>query len=227
MPTEKRDPILFARRDTETLRMFVEALNTESFHVPVPTKGGWSLRREDYRPVRRELRRLVQTWFESGPNVKKLLSNDRILGEAALGIPARILATQGAGARVTFTIARSNVSAREFALGLFFDFLFNPLNEKLGGPCKHCGIYYVKKTRRQLVYCSQRCGLRHTAISATRGRRAQEHLDRLEIAKRLTSQWIETSKSIAWKEWVHSRQPAISKNWLTRAVRKGELVEQN
>ena len=227
MPARRQDPILIAPSDAIALIKFVKALNAESVEIDVPKEGGSEKLKIDNRPVRRELRRFVRAWFESGPNVERLFSNDLILGKAALEIPARILATQGAGARVTFATSRNDISPRGFALGLFFDFLFNPLNEKLGGPCKHCGIYYVKKTGRQLVYCSQRCGLRHTAISATRGRRAQEHLDGLEIAKRLTVEWIETSKSIPWKEWVHSRQPTISKNWLTRAVRKGELVEQN
>jgi hypothetical protein len=114
---------------------------------------------------------------------------------------------------------------RRIALGNFIDFLLNPFNEKLGGPCKRCGKYYVKRTKRQAVYCSKRCGRRQTALSASRKRRKQEHLDRLKLAKQMVLGWVKTNKSQSWKEWIHSREPTISKNWLTRAVRKGELVE--
>ena len=111
----------------------------------------------------------------------------------------------------------------EIALGLFLSFLINPYNEKLGEPCKHCNKFYVKKTKRQVTYCSKRCGLRHTSQAAIQRHRQREHLKKLKMVERVSAKWAETKRSKDWKSWV-SNEALVSKNFITRAMRDGELV---
>jgi hypothetical protein len=110
----------------------------------------------------------------------------------------------------------------DIALGLFFLFLLNPFNLKLGGPCKRCSEYYVK-TKRQTVYCSQRCGRKQTSRNAVKHQRQEEHRILIEKAKLYSVRWASTKTRKGWKEWV-SDNTLISRHWLSRYVRKGELV---
>ena len=113
----------------------------------------------------------------------------------------------------------------ETALGHFIQFLLNPYNEKLAGPCKGCGNYYVKKTeRKKTVYCSERCGHRLTSRLANKKRRDRDHKRRIELAKRWAAKWSNEKTADSWKEWV-SKKTGITKHWLTRAVRKKDIKE--
>jgi hypothetical protein len=226
MTTRKQESVLLLTPDEETLRMFVGALNTESFYFPIPVKDGWLRHTGDYRPVQRELRRLAQAWFDSGPNVAKLFSADSVLAQAALHCRAHLIPTKTSRAQLVCVTAPENMppgEPLEIALGLFLNFLINPYNQKLGGPCKNCDKFYVKNTKRQRVYCSKRCGLNHTSQSTLRKHRQQEHLAKLKTAERHAAMWVKTKTSKDWKSWV-SNEATISKNFLTRAVRNGELV---
>jgi hypothetical protein len=207
--------------------MFADSLNTKFFYLPFPVKSGLQRIKGDYQPVQRELHRLVQAWFDSGPNVSKLLEANPILARAALRFHAHLIPTKSGRAKLTYTPNPEGMAPGdplEIALGLFLNFLLNPYNEKLGGPCKHCGKYYVKKTKRQVVYCSKQCGLKHTSQTAIRKYRLQERKEMLEKAKWYLARWTKTKTSKDWKEWVY-RETRISKNFLTRAVRNGELIE--
>lgn len=110
------------------------------------------------------------------------------------------------------------------AIGLFLDFLLNPLNTRLGGPCLNCGKYFVKENDQHRVYCSRHCGLRHTALAVNRRRRAREHDERLQIARKSAAEWAKSRSQVHCKEWV-SGHTGISKNWLTRRLKSGELSE--
>jgi hypothetical protein len=117
------------------------------------------------------------------------------------------------------------VKPLEIALGHFIQFLLNPYNGKLGGPCDYCGSYYVKKTeRKKTVYCSERCGHRRASGLANRERRDREHKIQIELAAQWTAKWLNAKTAKPWKEWV-SNESHIKKHWLTRAVRNGEIAE--
>lgn len=222
MTIKNPDSILLVPPGLERLNGFASNLNTELTSIPIPMPIGWRKARIEYRPVQQELRRLVQAWFDSGPNVENLLGSDPALAKAAWNFRAHLVASKGAQARLIYDPTPDEISPRATALGLFFDFLLNPYNQKLGGPCKHCNAYYLKKTKRQNVYCSKRCGLRHTSQTAIREQRGLEHMRTLERAKEFGEMWAKTKTSKSWKEWVSARA-LISKHWLTRAVRRGEL----
>lgn len=207
--------------------MFVGALNTDSFVFISPGQNGWRKKQGDFHDVKRELRRLVQAWFDSGPNVQKLWSEDPQLTRLSHIVRAYMLPTHGGRVQLTYMDGPdtdlSPGDPIEIALGLFFLFLLNPFNERLGGPCKGCEKYYVKKTKRQIKYCSQTCGRKHTSKLSIRQQRQKEHSRKIGQAKQCLTKWASTNTRKGWKEWV-SDNTLISKHWLSRCAGKGELV---
>ena len=85
-----------------------------------------------------------------------------------------------------------------------------------------CGIFYVKKTSRQKVYCSRRCGATRTAAAVTRKRREKERAQNLRRAQEAASHWATDRTRVPWKQWV-SNKTEITVKWLTRAVNRGDL----
>ena len=161
MRRTKADPVLLLTPGEDEIAMFCNALNTEFVSFPVPTERGWQRVQTDCRTVQRELHRLVRNWFESGLNVKKLFEADPLLARASMRFPAQMIPTQTGQARLIYMTAPESMKPGdplEIALGLFLSFLLNPANSKLAGPCRQCGKYYLKKTKRQVVYCSDICG---------------------------------------------------------------------
>jgi hypothetical protein len=224
---EKQQSVFRYPPTLDTLKMFVGALNTTVFTYPTPTKDGWQEARGDYRDVNQELRRLVQAWFDSGPNVEKLWSEDPMLARLSHIVRASMVPTKGSRAYLIYMggpeTGLSPGDPVKIALGLFFYFLLNPYNEKLGGPCKHCGKYYVKKTKRQIAYCSQLCGRKHTSKTFIQQHRQREHMEAIERVRQYLVKWATTDTRKGWKEWV-SNQALISKQWLSRYEKRGELV---
>jgi hypothetical protein len=224
-------PILAGPPGVDMLERFVELLNLDDYWFATLIEdrkkiGG------DYRPVRQELRRLVRAWYNSGPNVCKLLDAVPRLNQFAEDFRPYFIPTTGRTAHLAYLdVPEYSAHSKpiDLAFGLFLKFLINPFNEKLGGPCKDCHKFYVKKTRRQNVYCSKRCGLKHTSMAAIRNQRAKKHSAKLEEAKRLSTMWVKTGTSKGWKEWsadrsVGSKYP-LTKHWLTRAAKNEELLE--
>lgn len=228
MTKRKQNSILLFAPDLEELKDFTEPLNTEYFWFRSPVKGGSERVLKDYRPVQKELRRLVQAWFDSGPNVQKLLNEDPVLAREAQRFRAHLIPTNTGHAKLDYLTAPEKMNPAEplaTALGLFIDFLLNPFNERLGGPCACCGKYYVKKTeRKKTVYCSKTCGHRLTSCVANQARRDREHQKQLKLAMQWTVRWLNAKTAVPWKEWV-SKRTHLTKHWLTRAVRNEELVE--
>ena len=224
---KEQQPVFRYAPTLDTLKMFVDALNTDFFTFISPGKDGWKKVRGDYRAVNKELRRLVQAWFDSGPNVEKLWSEDPALARLPHIVRAYMFPSKGSRAYLTYMdgpeTGLSPGNPLEIALGLFFLFLLNPYNEKLGGPCKRCWKYYVKKTERQIVYCSKGCGRKHTSKVFIQKQRQQEHLETIEKAKQYLAKWASTNTRKGWKEWV-SDNTLVSKHWLSRYERNGEIV---
>ena len=226
MRDKKPDGILRFGPDLYTLQMLVGALNTSSYAFLVPTEGGWRKVRGDFTPVNRELRRLVQAWFDSGPNVSKLMSEETSFARLSPILRAYLMPTSGGRAHLVYMGGPDTGLAPghplDDAIGMFYLFLLNPYNEKLGGPCKQCGRYYVKHTKRQIVYCSKRCGLKRTSTAFLKKQRQQDRQQKVEKAKRSAKRWAATRIHQGWKEWVSS-DTQISMNFLTRLVKSGEL----
>jgi hypothetical protein len=218
--------VLAAAPDERSLTRFVQLLNLKEYWNASPIEGGRKIG-GDYLPIQTELRRLVQAWRDHGQNVLRLLDANPTLSQAAQQFRPYFIPTEGTSARLAFLTPpeySDNVKPEEIAIGLFLPFLLNPANETLRGPCKECGDYFVKKEPRHSVYCKRKCALKHTSKAATRKKRREEYIEKLERARRFSTQWCQvkhTSKE--WKEWV-SKAAQISKNWLTRAVNEGDLI---
>jgi hypothetical protein len=108
------------------------------------------------------------------------------------------------------------------ALQDFMILITNPLWEYLGGPCARCGDYYLKKVRRQKIYCSRNCGAEATAVATTRRRRQQEHADKVRYAQNAIADWSKAKSRLGWKEWV-SNETGYTARWITRAVTNDAL----
>jgi len=228
MEKTKLKPILASAPGMETLNQFVRLLNTTDYWGASLIQGKQKIG-GDYRPIQAEMRRLVRAWFDSGPNVSKLLDANPMVNRATRDTTPYFIPTKSGNAQLAYlTTPEFSPGSKplEIALGHFIQFLLNPYNERLGGPCKCCGSYYVKKTeRRKTVYCSERCGHRLTSRLANGERRDRDHKKRLKLAEQLTAKWLNTKTAKSWKEWVPNEDARITKHWLTRAVRNGEIVE--
>lgn len=227
MKRTRFESVLLAQPNMDRLKDFLLALNSRSFGFDLPPDRSWKIVRNSSHTVQRELRLLVQAWFDSGPNVKALFRSNAVLASAAQDLRAVIVANEGPTARLkieTIPVSMNAVEPLTIAHSLFLDFLLNPFNTRLGGPCAHCNQYFIRNDLRQKVYCSKRCGRKHTALEVNRNRRAREHRDKLEKAQISIAKWVKARTRADWKDWV-SKDPTISKNWLTRRVNSDELIE--
>ena len=217
-------PVVLLIPGPDDLEGFKEAINYEGSWVPGRGRDSVKGVAKDYRPVHRELRRLLTAWRDSGPNISKLAIAEPFLTRR---FAAQLIPNPSRFAQMAYFTAPGDIEQAEpvaIAQGLFMNFLLNQDNERLGGPCRHCDKYYVMKTKRQDVYCSKQCGQKHTSQAAIRKYRRVQHAKKLEKANRYAARWAKTKTSKDWKDWIN-RETLISKNFLTRAVRNGELLE--
>jgi hypothetical protein len=173
-----------------------------------------------------ELRWLVAKWFASGPNLQKMLHSDDVLWGAVQNSWKSLYCPTSTGrARLLMFPTCPGVdkqSAEDVAHTLFAALTLNPECDLLAGPCARCTAYYIKKTRRQKIYCSQRCGSAATALPAVRKKRADEHARKVKAVQAVVSRLRPTSSERTWKEWV-SKHADVTVKWLSRAANKGEL----
>jgi hypothetical protein len=192
--------------EKEALKDFVAVLNTQSKEVDVRT-----------------LRRLLQQWRDSGKNTNKLFALEPRLRR--VGMQSYVTGTESPRAELISTPHLDSKDPISVAEGRFLSFLLNTHNESLGGPCAECGEYFIKQTRRkEVVYCSQRCGRRVSSRLANRNRRQSERKEQLQLVKQSIEGWKRSKSKLDWKEWV-SREKKFSKNWMTRAMKSGEISE--
>jgi len=211
------------------LRQFVRELNDEhrTDGAPEPP-GGWIELRPEYQRTVMELRRLVDAWRASGPNVLKLFKTEHQLVGKELKLLGYIRPTKTAQARLIL-IDNSQLKDAQDPIAnanrSFLHFLWNPMNERLGGPCLYCGKYFIKRTHTQArKYCTQVCGDRFTSRSANQKTREAKREHKLRLVRNAIHQWSTTKTKQEWKSWVAARFP-VKKNWITRAVKSGDLDE--
>jgi len=193
--------------------------------------------------LRDNLRRLIERWQASGPNLEKMMYGDlELFTEVQLACRARW--TPGSEGRAFLYLMPDYQERRERkvrqgqdgkwrttpeaqAIVLFHFLTLNPQCEKLAGPCARCGNYYVKKRASQKVYCSRRCGNAATAVARTRVRLKAEHEDKMLRAKTVIQEWnaLESRPMLDWQLWLKRRDPGITKKFVTRWANKGELPQ--
>lgn len=176
--------------------------------------------------VQTELRQLVKMWLDSGPNLRKMFQeNPELARRAQNGITHLIPSETGGGYLLWMPelLDEDVKSMRDGALVHFMSLIANPMWELLGGPCRRCGDFYLKRTKGQRTYCTQKCGSKATAGSAMKAKRQKEHDQKIAKAQKLIKQWEERKRRIDWRQWVSSK-PGFTDRWLTRAVNKGQLI---
>jgi hypothetical protein len=231
MKMRKRQPnnaILLNDLTKVGLTALVVSLNLDrADHVPPGPEREAILTKWKNSEFRLELRRLVKEWRDSGPNLDKLFQEKPDLARRCRGTTI-VLPSQGGAGRLVWNpdLGLKPLTEKESALFQFMTLIINPEWKMLGGPCPRCEKYFIKKTNRQIaVYCSRTCATATTALAATRRKREEDRKAKLAIARRSIETWRKLrGRKSPWKEWVVSRHPGeMSLNWLTRAVKSGEL----
>jgi hypothetical protein len=131
----------------------------------------WKRLRLPESEIQNELRRLVEAWKRSGPNVRKLFEQEPEL--AAFSKRGQITFYPTDTARGYLEWSPSDViqgvsSPKDVARDRFMTLITNPSWEALGGPCLCCKDYFLRMVDRPRVYCSARCGARVSAVVAVR-----------------------------------------------------------
>lgn len=189
-----------------------------------------------------ELKRLVEAWNNSGRNLARMLESHSelypyIYHDNGTSPFQGILVVDGSGLAIGIS-ALIGVNrwvlpehrSIDLARQMFIELLINPQRELLSDkPCARCGRYYCKKTARQKVYCSRKCGKDGTAAYATKKRLRAERQNKLLVAAGEAQKWTSARTKEDWKRWVSKqaagRHEGLTPKFLTRAVNKGELTE--
>lgn len=137
-----------------------------------------------------------------------------------------IFAPSGTGAYPAVVYAgKAPWTAWDYALNQFVVLMFNPIRDKLAGPCARCGKYYIKKRASQKVYCSRICGNAATAVARTRKKWDEEHREKLELAKRAMTKWSQAITKEPFQQWAQRHYKGLTTRFLTRAINNKELPE--
>lgn len=177
----------------------------------------------------KELRRLLEAWSASGPNLQKLFTQYPEIERRTKYGETIFLATKSGRGHLEWTpnpIGANRSSAKREVLEDFMMLIANPRWELLGGPCARCGDYFLKHTKRQKVYCSRICSSAATAIPAMKRKRQEEQTRKIRSAQQCISEWGMTKRRLGWKEWV-SNETGYTTRWITRAVNRGALRPPN
>lgn len=183
------------------------------------------------------MRRLVESWQQSGPSLTKMMLADVALLWKLKKMTWRAQWVPTSTPRAYLTLfpvipknmmkkchdGKRRMTPEGEARMLFSRLTLNPEWDKLGGPCGRCAKYFIKNTARHRKYCTRQCGSFATAKASTRERLDQEHADKLRRAEAAARLWPRARTNLDWKLWVKQKEPDISPKWLTRAVNKGEL----
>ena len=207
------------------MQNIVSALNGPTIHI---TAADHSRPKKRISPPmsasQKQLQRLVREWMDSGPDLLKMFRKEPELEQLVRNGVTRFYPVHGGRGHLDWIPAVSELpsSYEAHALEDFMVLITNPLWELLGGPCVRCNNYYLKKTRRQKIYCSRSCGAKQTAHEAVTRRRKEEHSKKLRLAAKAGREWGEKKRRDTWREWV-SRRTGLTGRWITRAVNRGEL----
>jgi hypothetical protein len=127
----------------------------------------------------KKLRSLVDRWFDSGPDLQKMLIEDPELHRQLNNGRCHVVPT-GTGGRLLALPAGAGqgpLSGDQAALTLFTTLVTHPLASRLGNRCEKCGQYYLKNSMRQKLYCSSRCARSRSALSSARKQRTAKHTE--------------------------------------------------
>lgn len=207
----------------------LELLNTGTSKIPNPDANALSIWKVvDRSDVQRRLKRLISQWLECDQNLSKLFRRSPILAHNCGNGKTFLMPNRDGNPQLAWSPVLSDgitIPVERAALTHFVQFIVNPLAPTLGGPCARCGNFYEKKTKRQKTYCSRNCGSASTALLATRKRRGEAKLEKIQRAQKEIWKWDMARPPQPWKKWVSARTAnEITVKWLTRAARDGLIA---
>jgi hypothetical protein len=216
------DPILAK----QNLLELVKVLNRTQIKVSTASNpGNTRIRHLELTPQQVELRRLVEKWRKSGPNLTVMFRREPELARRTKFGRTTFWPTETGRGYLDwegYPAEGAPESLEDRALCDFMTLITNPNWELLGGPCFRCGDYYLKKARRRSKYCSRRCSSRETASVSTGNSRKKQHAEKICRAQEQIDEWCKTKRRETWKVWV-SRKTNLTSRWLTRAEHNGKI----
>jgi hypothetical protein len=210
----------------QNLRALVKALNKTQIKVTTAKDRGESrVHRLELSSQQVELRRLVENWMKSGPNLEKMFKEEPGLARRAKYGRTTFWPTGSGRGYLDWEAYPTETGPRslnDLALSDFMTLITNPDWELLGDPCTRCGDYYLKKARRRTKYCSRKCSSKETATASTKSWRQEQQADKIRCAQESIDEWCKVKRREAWKKWV-SRKTKLTDRWLTRAEHNGKI----
>jgi hypothetical protein len=108
------------------------------------------------------------------------------------------------------------------AAWLFAKFITSPFYDRIG-QCPYCSRYFFSIRGGDKKYCSRTCATGFTARQAVKARRAEAQQEKINRAQAAITKYESLmGRDEDWKEWV-KKKAKVSRNWLTRAVERGDL----
>jgi hypothetical protein len=215
------------------MKELVRTLNGPRIRIRIPRPGGLTVvrrKRLEFSGMEQELRRLVEKWAASGPNLRKLFRQEPELVHRTKDGTTIFYATRSGRGHLDWSpltqrphpseFESTPISPRDEALKHFMILISNPEWTLLAGPCKRCGDYFLKKTARKRVYCSKTCGATATAVPSITRKRQQERAAKIANAQERIDRYQFTKSWPDWKRWVAS-DTQFTLHWLSQALRRG------
>lgn len=211
------------------LNNLLELLNKGTSKIPNPDADSDSIWKVvDKSDVQRRLKSLVSQWMECDQNLSKLFRRSPTLAHNCANGKTFLIPNRDGIPQLAWSPVLSDgitIPVERTALTHFVQLIVNPLAPTLGGPCARCGNFYAKKTKRQNTYCSKNCGSASTALLATRKRRDEAKVEKIQWAQKEIWNWDEARPPQPWKKWVSARtRGEITVKWLTRAAGEGLIA---
>ena len=175
---------------------------------------------ESSRALQTEMRRLVELWLASGPNLVKMQQQHPELVPRSFQVSTYPLRDGRLG--VTYLAAADEhdeepvVSARN----LFWSMLLTPACLSLGGPCEcGCEQFFLRKGKYHQTYIKGHAS-KVSASKAMREMQAKKRAPRLRTVNRALAKYQKDKERGDWKEYVEV-ETGVTLNTLARWAAKG------
>jgi hypothetical protein len=190
---------------------------------------------------RAELRGVVDLWLDAEGDWKKFTK--------------AMLKQNGMGAMTPYSSGRFTVDSTTGAIrmqpergasdaqGLMLQLLFCPDSWRLAGKCRNCGRYMIRKTKREMLYCSKKCDNALNVVAAKFANREEvkkrkaDHINaasaRYKPGRESWRDFVFREANKAWQrdldkpKWASiSDNNEITQTFLTQRINDGSVKEQ-
>lgn len=171
-----------------------------------------------------ELRRLVELWLASGPNLVKMRQHHPDLVPPSLQVSTYPL--PDGRLAVTYLAAAGDEDEQPVTTArmIFWSMLLTPECLNLGGPCEcGCGEFFLRKGKYDQTFIKGHAS-RKSASKFMQEKQAAKRAPRIRAVKRALAKFQDEKVRGDWKEFVEV-EANVTINTLTRWVEKGWIQE--